>query len=146
MLLFSSLFSSRIETITPRLLIYFSIHPSIPSVHPISPSDKEQPLPHSFKNEEEIKAATQDCSAYVRIICEDTAREDTAPSEEMTRKALRGAVRHFPRVLKSITSTANLGANLGEIAEQEWLVPIDLETKKDKSNPKRRNGDDHETS
>ena len=61
----------------------------------------------------------------MRTIC-----EDTASSEEMTRKALRGAVRHFPRVLKSITSTANLGANLGEIAEQEWLVPIDSETKK----------------
>ena len=78
-------------------------------------------------------------------------REDTASSEEMTRKALRGGVRHFPRVLKSITfnakaSTVNLGANLGEMAEQEWLVPIDLETKKDKSNPKRRNGDDHDTS
>ena len=71
-----------------------------------------------------------------------TIREDTASSEEMTRKALRGAVRHFPRVLKSITSIANLG----EIAEQEWLVPIDLETKKDKSNPKRRNGDDNDTS
>ena len=71
-----------------------------------------------------------------------TIREDTASSEEMTRKALRGAVRHFPRVLKSITSTANLG----EIAEQELLVPIDLETKKDKSNPKRRNGDDNDTS
>ena len=51
----------------------------------------------------------------------------------MTRKALRGAVRHVPRVLKSITSTANLGANLSEIAEQEWLVPIDLETKKIKA-------------
>ena len=71
------------------------------------------------------------CLAYVRTLC-----EDTASSEEMTRKALRGAVRHFPRVLKSTTSTANLG----EIAGQEWLVPIDLETKKDKSNPKRRNG------
>ena len=62
----------------------------------------------------------------------------------MTRKALKGAVRHFPRVLKSITFTANLGANLGEIAEQELLVPIDLETKKDKSNPKRRKGDDND--
>ena len=69
-------------------------------------------------------------------------REDTASSEEMTRKALKGAVRHFPRVLRSTTS----GANLGEIAEQELLVPIDLETKKDKSHPKRRNGDDHDTS
>ena len=77
----------------------------------------------------------------MRAIC-----EDPASSEEMTRKALKGAVRHFPRALKSITSTANLGANLGEIAEQEWLVPIDLETTKDKSNPKRRNGDDNDTS
>ena len=73
----------------------------------------------------------------MRAIC-----EDTASSEEMTRKALKGAVRHFPRALKSITSTANLG----EIAEQELLVPIDLETKKAKSNPKRRNGDDNDTS
>ena len=62
----------------------------------------------------------------------------TAPSEEMTQKALRGAVRHFPRVLKTIESTANLG----EIAEQELLVPVDLETK---INHKRRNVDDDNT-
>ena len=32
-------------------------------------------------------------------------------------------------------------ANLGEIAEQELLVPIDLKTKKAKINHKRRNRD-----
>ena len=72
----------------------------------------------------------------MRAIC-----EDTAPSEEMTRKALRGVVRHFPRVLKTMKSTANLG----EMAEQEWLVPIDLETKKEKINHKRQNIDDDDT-
>ena len=71
-----------------------------------------------------------------------TLRENTAPSEEMTRTALRGAVRHFPRVLKTMKSTANLG----EIAEQELLVPIDLETRKSKINHKRRNRDDNDTS
>ena len=60
----------------------------------------------------------------------------------MTRKALRGAVRHFPRVLKTLKSTANLG----EIAEQELILPIDLETKKAKINHKRRNVDDDDTS
>ena len=67
----------------------------------------------------------------------------------MTRKALRGAVRYFPRDLKTLKSTANLGeiaANLGEIAEQELLVPIDFETKKAKINHKRRNVDDDDTS
>ena len=60
----------------------------------------------------------------------------------MTRTSLRGAVRHFPRILKTMKSTANLE----EIAERELLVPIDLETKKAKINHKRRNRDNDDTS
>ena len=53
----------------------------------------------SFKNQEEIKAATQDSSAYIMCYVR-TLREDTAPPEEMTKKNLRGVVKHFPRVFE----------------------------------------------
>ena len=68
-------------------------------------------------------------TGFLSLCYARTLREDTAPSEAMTQKALRGAVRYFPRVLKTLKSTANLG----EIAEQELLVPMDLKTKKSKN-------------